>query len=125
MPTIVFQTNSHGIKYAYESVSYWDKDKKAPRSRRKYIGKVDPETGEIIPPKPKRNAPTEEPPSQDIGTRIHPETVRLRSELARKDKEIEALKKELADITEKYGAALDTLSKIRTSASELLKAARG
>ena len=42
--------------YAYESISYWDKDKGQPRSKRKYIGKVDPETGEIIPKKTRASA---------------------------------------------------------------------
>ena len=35
--------------YVYNSVSYWDKEKQQPRSRRKLIGKIDPETGEIVP----------------------------------------------------------------------------
>lgn len=38
-----------GITYAYESTSYWDKEKKQSRAKRKLIGRVDPETGEIIP----------------------------------------------------------------------------
>jgi hypothetical protein len=38
-----------GITYAYESISYWDKEKKQSRAKRKLIGRVDPETGEIIP----------------------------------------------------------------------------
>jgi len=38
-----------GITYVYESVSYWDPDKKQSRSKRKMIGKLDPETGDIIP----------------------------------------------------------------------------
>ena len=37
-----------GITYAYESVSYWDKEKKQSRSVRKLIGRVDEKTGEII-----------------------------------------------------------------------------
>jgi hypothetical protein len=36
-----------GVTYAYESTSYWDKEKKQSRSRRKLIGIVDTETGEI------------------------------------------------------------------------------
>lgn len=49
MSCIVYQTNHKtGAKYAYESASYWDKDKQQPRSKRKYIGKVDPVTNEII-----------------------------------------------------------------------------
>ena len=35
--------------YVYESESYWDPVKKQGRSKRKCIGKIDPETGEIVP----------------------------------------------------------------------------
>ena len=38
-----------GVTYVYESESYWDKEKQQPRSHRRMIGKIDPETGEIIP----------------------------------------------------------------------------
>lgn len=38
-----------GITYVYESVSYWDKEKKQPRSKRTLIGRLDPDTGEIVP----------------------------------------------------------------------------
>jgi hypothetical protein len=37
------------ITYAYESHSYWDREKKMTRAKRKLIGRVDPVTGEIIP----------------------------------------------------------------------------
>ena len=35
--------------YAYESIAYWDKDKKQSRAKRTLIGRLDPETGQIIP----------------------------------------------------------------------------
>lgn len=35
--------------YVLTSESYWDPVKKQSRSRRKIIGKIDPETGEVIP----------------------------------------------------------------------------
>jgi hypothetical protein len=38
-----------GITYAYESHSYWDKEKKMTRAKRKLIGRVDPVTGKIVP----------------------------------------------------------------------------
>ena len=38
-----------GITYVYESVSYWDREKKQPRSKRTLIGRLDPDTGEIVP----------------------------------------------------------------------------
>jgi transposase len=47
---IIYQKNKQpGITYAYENEAYWDKDKQQSRARRKLIGKVNPETGEIIP----------------------------------------------------------------------------
>ena len=50
MATIVYQTNKKtGVTYAYESISYWDKDKQHSRAKRKCIGRVDPETQQIIP----------------------------------------------------------------------------
>ena len=36
-----------GITYAYESHSYWDPEKKMVRAKRKLIGRINPETGEI------------------------------------------------------------------------------
>ncbi len=38
-----------GVTYVYESESYWDKEKKQPRSKRTLIGKLDEATGKIIP----------------------------------------------------------------------------
>jgi hypothetical protein len=50
MATTVRQTNkTTGITYVYESVSYWDKTKQQSRARRVCIGKVDPETGNVVP----------------------------------------------------------------------------
>jgi hypothetical protein len=50
MAAIVYQTDKRsGITYAYRSVSHWDKEKKLSRARRTLIGRVDKETGEIVP----------------------------------------------------------------------------
>jgi len=50
MAAIVYQTNKKtGVTYAYESVSYWDKQKKQSRAKRKCIGRVDPDTKKIVP----------------------------------------------------------------------------
>ena len=35
--------------YVYESISYWDAEKRQSRSKRKLLGKLDPETNEVIP----------------------------------------------------------------------------
>jgi len=47
---IIYQHDKRsGITYAYESHAYWDKEKKSSRAKRTLIGRVDPETGEIVP----------------------------------------------------------------------------
>lgn len=47
---VIYQHDKRsGITYAYESYSYWDKEKKMPRAKRKLIGRVSKETGEIVP----------------------------------------------------------------------------
>ena len=55
MSSIVHQHDKRiGVTYAYESTSYWDKEKKQSRAKRKLIGIVDPETGEIKPTSKKK-----------------------------------------------------------------------
>ena len=49
MATIKQHDKRSGITYVYESHSYWDPEKKMTRAKRKLIGKVDPDTGEIVP----------------------------------------------------------------------------
>lgn len=58
MAAIVYQANKKtGVTYAYESISYWDKDKQQSRAKRKCIGRVDPETRKVIPTR-KRKTPS-------------------------------------------------------------------
>lgn len=50
---IIYQRNTTtGITYAYENTAYWDKEKHQSRAKRKLIGKVNPETGEILSTRP-------------------------------------------------------------------------
>jgi hypothetical protein len=47
---VIYQHDKRSnITYAYESHSYWDKEKKMTRAKRTLIGRVDVETGEIMP----------------------------------------------------------------------------
>jgi hypothetical protein len=46
---IIYQHDKRsGITYAYESKAYWDKEKKMSRAKRTLIGRLDPDTGEIV-----------------------------------------------------------------------------
>lgn len=107
MPTIVYQTNpTTGVKYAYESVSYWDKAKKAPRSKRKYLGRVDPETGEIIKASRRKKTDTASA-SEDSGNNM-----RLKEELEQKDAEITKLRDDLEAMTSRFHKAVRILKEI-------------
>jgi transposase len=45
-----------GAVYVYSVHSYWDKEKKASRNKQIYQGKLDPETGQLIPSKQKQKS---------------------------------------------------------------------
>lgn len=112
MPTIVYQVNPKtGIKYAYESISYWDKDKKAPRSKRRYIGRVDPETGEII--KASRGKKKEAPAI------VNGDAGELQALLEEKDAVIASLQEELDGIKVRYQEAIELLEKIQALAGSM------
>lgn len=114
MSSIVYQTNKQtGITYAYESVSYWDKDKKQPRSKRQNLGRVDPETGEIIRKKDKKRDSAE----MVVGSVDVPA---LRKEIEKKDKIIADLQKALDDTIKKYDELAEKVRAVRlTVAKEL------
>ena len=88
-----------GITYVYDSKSYYDKEKKCSRAKRTLIGKIDPDTGEIIPTdgrnkgaKSKQEAPS---PEIDKNKRIQ----ELEDENRQLKLQISALKKELERIS--------------------------
>ena len=45
------KNNKTGITYVYEAVSFWDKEKNQARNKQICIGKLDPQTGDLIPSK--------------------------------------------------------------------------
>ena len=70
MAIIKKYNKQNGTTYVYDSVSYWDKEKQQPRSKRKLIGKIDPVTGEIVPTagrgrKPKADNSPDEPAANE------------------------------------------------------------
>lgn len=92
-----------GITYVYESVSYWDKEKKQSRSRRKLIGRLNEETGEVIPTDGrcrKRSPgyiPVEDPAS-------NPRTLKeYREAYAKLQAENKKLREELSQLKERQG----------------------
>lgn len=49
MASLVYLKHKNGITYVYENVSFWDRKSKKPKSKRKCIGHLDPETGTVQP----------------------------------------------------------------------------
>lgn len=86
--------------YVYESKSYWVPDKKQPRAKRKLIGKLDPDTGEII-PTGKHSSSKEEPAAHDaaVSTEIvNASVTNTYSRLKEQDVTIQQLKDEAREL---------------------------
>ena len=90
-----------GITYAYESKSYWDKEKKMSRSKRTLIGRVNPDTGEIVPTdgRCRKNSPYAKPErsaEENIRDRLKGMKVsELKNEIVRLEMELVRVKDEL------------------------------
>jgi hypothetical protein len=97
-----------GVTYIYESKSYWDKEKKQPRSKRTLIGKLDEATGEIIPTGKsgrRKIAPMESDVITEVSTPIT-DQIKL---LVEKDEIIRSLKTENAALKKEKQEILKSL----------------
>ena len=87
-----------GITYVYDSKSYYDKEKKCSRAKRTLIGKIDPDTGEMIPTdgrnKGAKSKPDTVSPEIDKDKRIQ----ELEDENRQLKLQISALQKEIVRI---------------------------
>ncbi len=102
--------------YVYESESYYDPKKKQSRSKRRVIGKIDKETGEIIPtgkrgPKVKNQAPEEKPDEKEV-------IKDLRSRITERDKKIDMLTKRIAIIEDENQKLRDESGEIKALRKE-------
>ena len=94
MSLVKLKDKRSGVTYVYESESYWDKEKKQPRNRRKLIGKLDETTGEIVPTgKSGRKKSAETTPE----TTAEPITKHLEV-IAEKDEQIQQLKAQIRQL---------------------------
>ncbi len=117
MASIIKKLNKQtGVTYVYESESYWDKEKKQPRSKRKLIGRIDEETGEIVPTggrgknKKREAADVSQMVSDDEALKaLCLEQEKL---LQQKDEELSALKKQVMELTLTVNEYKRRLSKI-------------
>lgn len=117
MSSIIKKINKQtGVTYVYESESYWDKEKKQPRSRRKLIGKIDAETGEIVPTGGKGNRKKKE--LVDIPENLSPDRnpealcMEQAGRIRQDEAEIAALKKQVMELALSVNEYKRRLSKI-------------
>lgn len=116
---------ANNTTYCYESVSYRDTITKQPRSHRRCIGKLDPETGQIV-PTGKRGRPKQQPsPADENSTEMKPDAdaqaaladavARLQEEQARTkalDAEVRQLRLQMEQIKTAMGSLVEAANKV-------------
>lgn len=96
MAIIDVHNKKRGITYVYDSFSYWDKELKQPRSRRRLLGRRDPDTGELVPTKKREVAPSASSARPDSDTDYATLYRRSQKAIREKDALIFRLRGELA-----------------------------
>lgn len=97
---IIYQHDKRSnITYAYESHSYWDKEKKTSRAKRTLIGRVDEKTGKIVPTdgrcrkdKAKKKQKSNNPDYKKLYEKLQAKYAAQKSLISALQKEIHALK---------------------------------
>lgn len=106
--------------YVYESTSYWDSEKKQSRSKRKLLGKLDPQTGDIIPTgtrgrkKKESNAEVQDTSATDA-LKIQELMLNLslkEARIAELEKENQALKNQFISIRKSLESSLSLCTKV-------------
>lgn len=114
MAIVKIHNKARGVTYVYESHSYWDKELKQPRSNRKLIGKVDPETGETIPTRKRgrqKGSTNQEPVKASHSVTPSSSSIKQSALIAEKDAQIRDLKKKLADANKEIARYKRLISK--------------
>jgi hypothetical protein len=114
MSIVKLKDKRTGTTYVYDSESYWDKEKKQPRNKRILIGKIDEETGEMVPTDGrgrkrkttvKKDTGNDEPLISDFQKQLKAkETIikQLTAENQQLKKNLSAVLESLHKITDKY-----------------------
>lgn len=116
---IIKQLNKkNGVTYVYESHSYRDSETKQPRSTRRLIGKIDEETGEIVPTRKRKVGTTTG--DVNVGTTPADEKSPAFSmdEIRQKDSQIQELRREVVKLHREKADLAAALEKIVSSLKE-------
>lgn len=95
--------------YVYSSESYWDPEKKQSRSKRTVVGKIDPETGEIVPTGKRGRKKKADPGSTGVGAdtvsmQLPDPCEKTKRTAAAREQEILGLKSENKNLREEISA---------------------
>ena len=122
MPTIVHHYDKKtGKTRVYESTPHYDPVTKQSRPKRKYLGTLDDETGELIPSsgrRGRRKSPMNEPANTETGASSEKICALLQT-ISDKDDEIASLKSQIKDLQ----STIRSYQKTCTSISNILRKA--
>ena len=121
--SIVKYKNQSGVTYAYEATSQYDPSTKQSRPKRKYLGRVNPETGEIVPTTGKRGRPRKNPTTDSSGNNINisPEHEELVLRLSKAEAEIAELRSENRELDKENHRLRTFISKLARESSDILR----
>lgn len=116
--------NRNGVTYVYSSQSFWDKDAKKHRSKRKLIGKIDPVTGELVPTrkyvrKKKDEVPAAEKQAEEPAPMTESDVAR-EDELRKLASINESLQEENRKLKEKLGIYEEAMKKASDSFASVI-----
>ena len=115
MASIVKHKSKNGTIYVYENESYWDSEKKQPRSHRHLIGKIDNMTGEVV--HTGKRGPKKQTVQKDETASSDTSSSDIEELIAEKNEEIKRLRKENRDLLREKDDILKKLSEIMKSYS--------
>jgi hypothetical protein len=112
----------YNVTYVYDSVSYWDPELKQPRSKRKLIGKIDPDTGEIIPTSPRGKRARDKNQSRSAASGPVKNAVPTESETMSNDAisvELEDYKRRLLEVEAKLARSESQIAVLNAERKEI------
>ena len=109
MSIVKLKNKKSGTVYVYESESYWDREKRQPRNKRKLIGKLD-EEGNIVPTG--RSGPGKKEPAPGEQNDMEKEILELKKKLELAERIIRERDIRISRLEEQKKETADTLRKL-------------
>ena len=110
-----------GVTYVYDVYeNYWDKEKKKYVQKRRLIGKIDPETGQIVPTRSRKKSPSVSGSSAPLESDYEALYHQAAQELEQKNLEISLLTSRLEKLQNELSSVLNgVIPALRRQADQL------